>query len=237
MNVQNALPVLTRALDLVLNLFYPNLCVLCEYRTHSKDELFCMDCQYHIHPTGMHERQENEFTAHFKARIDIIHGAALYYYVKGGRLQKAIELLKYKNRPEIGLRIGRFYGSLLNQIPEYRQIDLIVPVPLHPKQLNRRGYNQSGLFASGIAEQLHIPVDPNFLKRKIDTSTQTERNRIERMVNMQAAFDIKAVHTAYKHILLVDDILTTGATLEACAGVIQKKTGAKISMVTIAMAT
>src|SRR5689334_5799861 len=94
------------ASTLLLDLLFPNLCILCESRTHSSEESFCLDCQYHIHPTGMHTFKENEFTAHFKGRINLEQGAALYYYSKGGRVQKLVEQLKYKNKPEIGIRLG-----------------------------------------------------------------------------------------------------------------------------------
>lgn len=222
----------------MLNLFYPNLCILCEHRSHSSEEIFCLDCQYHVHPTGMYGMKENEFTKHFKGRVELENGSALYYYIKGGRLQKALELLKYKSRPEIGLRLGRFFGNLLNEIPRYSDIDLILPVPLHLKRKIQRGYNQSFLIACGIAESLNVQVREDILARKKETFTQTERNRIERSDNMQKVFElVKPEVIKGKHVLLVDDILTTGATLEACATIIQKAGNVRISMVTIAMAT
>ncbi len=237
MLIQNHFNSIHQLLESLINLFYPNLCVLCEFRTHSKEELFCMNCQYHVHPTGMYLYRDNEFTDHFQSRIDIVHGVALYYYVKGGRIQKAIELLKYKNRPEIGLRFGRFLGTLLHQIPEYQSIDLIVPVPLHPQKKLRRGYNQSHLFACGISDALKVGVDEFFLKRLFDTSSQTQHNRLERGINMQSAFELNCKDGRHKHILLVDDIMTTGATLEACGRVIQNHSDTRISMATIAIAT
>ncbi len=226
------------AFEQLLNLFYPNLCIVCEHRTHSSEELFCMDCQYHIHPTGMHLLKENEFTSRFKGRLNLIHGASLYYYIKGGRLQKAMELLKYKNRPEIGLRLGRFFGNLLKDLPEYAEIDLIIPIPLHPNRKIQRGYNQSALIACGIAESLNLPVREDILSRNKETYTQTEKNRMERSINMQKVFELQKPDVIKgKHILLVDDILTTGATLEASANIIQKAEHVRLSMVTVAMAT
>ena len=229
---------ITFAFDQLLNLFYPNLCILCDYRTHSSKEIFCLECQYHVHPTGMYGLKKNEFTEHFKGRVELVNGAALYYYIKGGRLQKAMELLKYKNRPDIGLSLGRFFGSLLIDLPTYSDIDLILPVPLHPKRKVQRGYNQSFLIASGIAESLNLQIREDILTRKIETYTQTEKNRMERSANMQKVFDlVKPDVIKDRHVLLIDDILTTGATLEACANVIQKAGNVKLSMLTIAMAT
>lgn len=226
------------AVDQLLNLLYPNLCIYCESRTHSSSELFCLDCQYQVHPTGMYYLKENEFTSHFKGRVNLAQGAALYYYVKGGRLQKAMELLKYKDKPEIGYRLGKFFGSILKSIPSYTFIDLIIPVPLHPRRKILRGYNQSALIARGLSEQLQIHVYENLLIRNKETNTQTEKNRMERSLNMQKVFALLNPEKINgKHILLVDDILTTGATLEACARLIQNQTSAQISMVTIGMAT
>lgn len=226
------------ALEQMLNLFYPNLCILCESRTHSTTEIFCLDCQYHVHPTRMHLLKENEFTAHFRGRIDLVNGAALYYYVKGGRVQKALELLKYKNRPDIGIRFGQFFGKLLKENPDYHSINIIIPVPLHPSRKNQRGYNQSFMIACGIVESLHAGIREDIIKRKIETLTQTERNRMERAKNMQDVFQMinpKALEG--KHVLLVDDILTTGATLEACGRLIQQVKDVRISMVSLAMAS
>jgi ComF family protein len=238
MNLLNQSHELRNGIEQLLNLFYPNLCIVCEQRTHSKDELFCLNCQYHIHPTEMYFKQENEFTNHFKGRLNLLNGAAMYYYTKGGRIQKAIELLKYKNRPEIGLRFGRFYGDLLKAHHLYSNIDLIIPVPLHFKRKIQRGYNQSFLFACGIAEVLKIPVHQDLLVRKKETFTQTEKNRIERSANMLLVFElIKPEVICGKHVLLVDDVLTTGATLEACANVLQKAGHVRLSMATIAIAT
>lgn len=225
-------------LEQVLNLFYPNLCIVCESRTHSAEELFCMDCQFHIHPTGMYQFKNNEFTSRFRGRFDLVNGAALYYYIKGGRLQKAIELLKYKNRPDIGLRFGRLFGSLLKLNPEYTQIDYILPIPLHPNRKNQRGYNQSSLIAYGVADFLNIPVREDVLLRKKETYTQTEKNRIERSINMQKVFELVQPEIIQgKHVLLVDDILTTGATLEAAANILQMAGNVRFSMITVAMAT
>jgi ComF family protein len=226
------------AIDQVLNLFYPNLCIVCEGRTHSNEELFCMDCQYQIHPSEMYLLKSNEFTARFRGRVDLVNGAALYYYIKGGRLQKAMELLKYKNRPEIGLRLGKFFGRLLISNTDYSGIKYILPIPLHPNRKIQRGYNQSSLISYGLSESLNIPVREDILLRNKETYTQTEKNRIDRSINMQKVFEL--IHPEIitgTHLLLVDDIMTTGATLEAAAMILQKAGNVRISMITIALAT
>lgn len=227
---------LKSAAEKLLDLFYPNLCLSCERKCDSSRELFCLECQYHIHPTLMHEHSENEFTAHFKGRIAITGGAALYYYIKGGRLQQAMEGLKYRNRPDIGLELGRFYGMLLRDHDPYRQAQLILPVPLHPKRKAQRGYNQSAMVAQGLFESMGIPFREDLLVRKKETNSQTEKNRMDRVVNMQSAFELRKPELLKnQHLLLVDDILTTGATLEACARLLTRVEGTRISLVTLAM--
>ncbi|HEX5624884.1 MAG TPA: phosphoribosyltransferase family protein, partial [Saprospiraceae bacterium] len=163
-------------------------------------------------------------------------GAALYYYIKGGRLQQAMEGLKYRNRPDIGLELGRFYGMLLRDHDPYRQAQLILPVPLHPKRKAQRGYNQSAMVAKGLFESMGIPFREDLLVRKKETNSQTEKNRMDRVVNMQSAFELKKPELLKNlHLLLVDDILTTGATLEACARLLTRVEGTRISLVTLAM--
>lgn len=221
----------------LLDLLYPPLCIACDRRTFDAQNLFCMDCQAQLHPTGMQHLQENEFTRKFAGRIPIAHGAALFYYLKGSRLQLAIERLKYKNEPEIGIALGNYFGQLLKPIPHYQQLDFIVPVPLHPSKKVQRGYNQAAMIARGLAESLSLNVHENILQRIRQTNSQVNKGRMERLDNMQSAFAIKSTKNLQSaHVLLVDDILTTGATLEACAMQLLSAFDCKISMATIGYA-
>lgn len=227
---------ITNSFNCFLDLLYPNLCIACEGRTHAREELFCLNCQYQVHPTQMHLMHENEFTHHFKGRISIVAGASLYYYSKGSKVQKALELLKYRGEYEIGIRIGQHFGSLLKNSPNFKNLDFIIPVPLHPNRKNQRGYNQSAQFALGLSEALNCPTREDILIRTKETITQTTKNRIERNQNIQAAFKLQRPDLVKgRHILLVDDILTTGATLESCALTLQQTEQVAISMATIAM--
>lgn len=227
---------ISNSFNCFLDLLYPNLCIACEGRTHAREELFCLPCQYQVYPTQMHLMRENEFTHHFKGRISIVGGAALYYYSKGSKVQKALELLKYRGESEIGIRIGRHFGTLLKNSPNFKNLDFIIPVPLHPNRKNQRGYNQSAQFALGLSESLDCPTREDILIRTKETITQTAKNRIERNQNIQAAFKLQRPDLIKgRHILLVDDILTTGATLESCALTIQQAEQVVISMATIAM--
>lgn len=219
-----------------LDLLYPNLCIACEGRTHGREELFCLSCQYQVHPTYMEQLKENEFTQHFKGRIPIVAGASLYYYSKGSKVQKALELLKYRGEYEIGIRIGQHFGKLLKSIEAFQNLDYIIPVPLHPKRKIQRGYNQSAQFAKGLSDSLACPYREDILIRTKETITQTTKNRIERNQNIQSAFQLKRPDLIKgSYVLLVDDILTTGATLESCALTLQQTEQVAISMATIAI--
>ena len=222
--------------DLV-SLLYPNLCLACSDHTPARGEIICLRCQHKLPRTNFHLEQENPFTERFWGRISIENGAALYHFIKGGRVQELIHRLKYLGKREIGIRLGQWYGEQLKQSEQFKTIDLIVPVPLHPKKERLRGYNQSALFAMGISEAMGKPWMKNALTRKAFTETQTHKSRTERLENVLEVFavnDLKGMEG--KHILLVDDVMTTGATLEACGMRILEIPGTKLSMATIAIA-
>ena len=219
-----------------VSLFYPNLCLGCGNNLPYNQEVLCLSCQYQLPKTDHHLMVENAFTEKFWGRIPIRAGAAMHYYDKKDKVQYLIQQLKYHNKPFIGIKLGQLYGKTLKTSTLFQQIDLIVPVPLHPKKLHQRGYNQSDLFAQGLSESMEVPWDKNVLKRTIFTETQTQKTRVDRFANVEHAFaveDFKKIEG--KHLLLVDDVLTTGATLEACAVKLLAIPGVKISMATIAI--
>lgn len=220
-----------------LGLFYPNLCLACERNTPTKGGVICLPCQYYLPKTKFHLERENEFTERFWGRVPIHAGAALYFFTKSSKTQNLIHKLKYEGKTKIGLKLGNLYGKMLQSSPYFDHIDVIVPVPLHPKKKQKRGYNQSQLFARGLAEEMQIPTAKDALARRHMTGTQTKRSRAERIDNVQRAFMVNQPHRLMgKHVLLVDDVMTTGATMEACANQILTCTGAKVSMATIAIA-
>lgn len=222
--------------DPVLDFFYPTACISCDRTIKGAVDLFCIECQYQVKPLDMHHFEKNAFTSHFENKLDIIAGAALFLYTKGGRIQQAMEALKYKNRPEIGIRIGLFYGNLLKESTFFHDIDLILPVPLHYKRKALRGYNQSYMFAQGLSDSMGVNCSDKIIKRVSETSTQTVKSRMERLHNMQSVFQIvNPEKLINRRVLLVDDILTTGATLESCGRELAKIEGLKLSLATIAM--
>jgi ComF family protein len=168
-----------------------------------------------------HIDRENPFYQKFKGRIPLKYVMTLFKFVKGGRVQHVLHALKYKNLPELGNTLGRIYGYDLVQANYKHEFDLIIPVPLHISRKRKRGYNQSEEFGKGLSEMLEIPCSDEFVKRVIKTKTQTRKSRLNRWENVSEVFNvIKPEAIKDKRILLVDDVVTTGATLEACGQVL-----------------
>lgn len=227
--------VLSEYLKSIKNLVFPQLCYSCEKFTIFNKELFCVSCQYNLPETDYHHYPENNFTRRFWGKVNVKGGAALYLFRKGGGVQHVIHQFKYAGKIEIGLRLGEYYGKKLVKIPLYSTIDAIVPVPLHPQKLMWRGFNQSEIFAQGLSFSMKKPV-MNLLERKVFTTTQTKKEVLDRHENMDEVFQLKLTENNryFKHILLVDDVLTTGATLTSCAKVLIDN-GYQVSLATLAI--
>lgn len=226
-----------RLLDDLISLFYPRLCLACSRHLPPKQQMICVHCRYKLPKTNFHLQRENPFTERFWGRLDLTSGAALYHFTRGGLTQQLIHKLKYQGQWEVGYQLGELYGNILKKSPFFEGIDVIVPVPLHPKKEHQRGYNQSDSFAKGIAEALRRPWMKNALKRSAYTDSQTTKSRLERLKNVLNVFSVhRSGVLEDKHVLLVDDVLTTGATLEACGIRILEVPGTKLSMATIAIA-
>jgi ComF family protein len=201
-------------------------------------EDICTPCKVTLPETNFHLEKENEFTNRFWGRVELESGAALYHFTKSSRVQELLHNLKYKGKKQVGISLGRRYGYALSHSPLFMEAEIIVPVPLHPKKQYLRGYNQSEMFAQGLSESMSIPYLKNGLIRLVHSQSQTKKSRLGRLENLEGVFALgKAKMLAGRHILLVDDVLTTGSTLEACALELLKIPGAKVSMATIAMAT
>jgi ComF family protein len=180
--------------------------------------------------------QQNDFTDRFVGRIPLHTAASLYFFIKDTPVQKLLHQLKYSDRPDIGVDVGKIYGEMLVESPLYADVDYIVPVPLHPRKQHKRGYNQSERFAAGLSDAMGKPCLADGLKKVELNESQTRKNRMQRAEN---TLDMYAVNQPEalknKHILLVDDVMTTGATLEACALPLLELPNVKISIVTIAI--
>jgi ComF family protein len=220
-----------------LSLFYPRLCEACGQALHRGEEVICTGCQYALPQTHYHEERNNAMEKHFWGRVDVFRAASFYFFQKGSRIQHLIHQLKYRGKAEIGVRIGTLYGSLLREQSDYRSAEAILPVPLHPTKERQRGYNQVSLFCEGISSAMEIPWLKENLVRNRATETQTHKTRFERWENVGSVFQISDPETLEgKHVLLCDDVITTGSTLEACTRAILAVAGTTVSIATIACA-
>jgi len=187
--------------------------------------------------TNFHKEHDNPVAQIFWGRVTVEHATAGYFFRKGNRVQKLVHQVKYKGQKEMGTMLGREMGkSLRDNI--FNEIDLIAPVPLHSQKLRKRGYNQSEWIARGVAEILDKPVDVQTLVRHFFTASQTRRKRFDRWENVDSGFGLTNPDTfAGRHILLIDDVITTGATLEACIHAVLSAPGTKVSVATLAFAS
>lgn len=220
-----------------LSLLFPQLCPACGNDLVAYEKVICTDCQYNLPQTNFHLLNDNIVARQFWGKIKLEGAYSLYYFTKGGKVQNLMHHFKYKNMPQIGNALGKIAGSQLASNPTFTSVDYIIPVPLHKSRLKERGYNQSACFAEGLAEKLKGTVEENNLVRIRATETQTHRSRFERFENMQEVFSINDAHKLKgKHVLLVDDIVTTGSTLKACALPLLEVEGLRLSIATIAYA-
>jgi ComF family protein len=180
---------------------------------------------------------DNPLAEIFWGRVKLVQAVAWFYFRKGSIYQEALHKLKYNDRPDIGFSMGKQFGCELYRSIEFIKPDLLIPVPLNPKKLRKRGYNQSEAIAKGLSIGLHIPFANNALTRPLATSTQTRKNRYERYLNVTGKFktgDPALIEN--RHVLLIDDVITTGATLEACAEELLAIPGVHVSVAALAWA-
>ena len=220
-----------------VSLIFPQLCAACRAGLIANESLICTDCLYNLPLTNFHNQPDNIVAQQFWGKLKIEGAYALYYFNKGGKIQNMMHAFKYNGMQDIGNLLGSIAGKQLAQSAVFSTADIIIPVPLHKKRLRERGYNQSACFAEGLAEKLKATVDIGNLIRTVATDTQTHKSRFARFENMKEVFAIARPHDLMnKHVLLVDDIVTTGSTLEACGIELLKVPGLKLSIATIAYA-
>ena len=221
----------------LLMLFFPVNCILCSKRLHSPGEVICLSCEHKIPRTGYTGQPENPVAMSFWGRIPVEHCTSLFRFEKGSSYQSLLHDLKYRGNKRVGFYLGRLLGHDLKNSP-YHSCDVIVPVPIHKKRYRQRGYNQSEIIAKGVSEIVDIPVEPNHLVRKVHKGSQTFMGRYERFENVSGSFAIskKAPPLHGKKILLIDDVITTGATLEACCQVLISHYACRIYMATVCCA-
>ncbi len=220
-----------------VSLIFPRSCLACGSSLFKHENSICTMCLHQLPKTNFHLEPDNMVTKHFWGKVPLEAGASLYYFEKGGRVQNLLHQFKYKKFTEVGMELGLLYGKKLKKAEPYQSCDYIIPVPLHKSKLKKRGFNQSAIFAEGLSQAMSIPTLFDNLVRKIATQTQTKKHAYERYQNTSAIFELKnPKQLEGKHILLVDDVITTGSTLEACIAALQRAQNVKVSVATIACA-
>lgn len=224
-------------LDDFISLFFPRTCYACGNNLFRNEKIICTSCLLHLPKTNFHKIKENPVSQVFWGRVNLVTATSMYFYRKGGRVQHLIHQLKYKGHKEIGGFLGQIYGSQLIDIELYKNVDLIIPIPLHQSKLKKRGFNQAEVFARGLAEAMHKEIDVKSLVRQVATSTQTKKTRYRRWENVSDIFRLVIPENINnKNILVVDDVITTGATMEAFIQTIQTATNVKVSIASLAFA-
>jgi ComF family protein len=221
----------------LLQLFFPPVCAGCKTVLVANENVICTKCRHEIPLTQHHLNSENEAIKKFYGRIPVEHVSALVYFHKKGIVQELIHCLKYRGQEDIGTVLGEWYAEELISSQLLQTVDTIIPVPLHPKKLRERGYNQVSEFGNALAKKLGIPLNNSILFRQVYSKTQSQKNRLGRTEGIDTIFDVTFNEKDHnQHFLLIDDVITTGATLEVCAKALLKIPGAKISIVCMAMA-
>ena len=201
-----------------LNFFFPVLCLVCQKRLPKQGETLCLECEYNLPKTGFNHFLHNPVSQAFWGRVPVEMATALFRFEKGSAYQKLLHELKYRNNRAAGIYMGKLLGLLLLNTP-FESCDMLVPVPLHWKRQKKRGYNQSEVIATGTSQITGIPVENHLLVRSTHHSSQTSLGRYDRYLNIQGNFSVssRAPDVNGMKILIIDDVMTTGSTLEACS--------------------
>ena len=223
--------------DDFLSLFFPRLCIGCGGHLVRGEKVLCTECLLSMARTDFHLRRDNALEQAFWGRCMIERAAAFSVYNRGSRIRKLVHALKYRGRKEIGKMLGELYGATLAENGFMNGIDIIVPVPLHPARQKKRGYNQSEYIAAGLSEATRVTAKNNIIRRVEQTDSQTRRGRYERWENVKGLFFVPdPQEITGRHILVVDDVITTGSTMEACVNALHEAGDVKVSIVALAAA-
>jgi ComF family protein len=218
-------------------LLFPVTCASCKKNLYSGESFLCTYCRFHLPETHFHLDPDNHVSKQFWGRVQIQAAAAYCFYQKGEKFQNMIHAMKYRGMPEIGYYLGKMYGLELMKSEGYRSVQVVLPVPLHDKKLRLRGYNQSDHIVKGISEAMGLPWHNDAMKRIYATTTQTRKSRYNRWQNVTGVFGVRSPEVMLnKHVLLVDDVITTGSTLEAAANAVLAVPGTTVSVAALGYA-
>ncbi|GHT66693.1 amidophosphoribosyltransferase [Bacteroidia bacterium] len=217
-------------------LLFPNRCEACGTNLVRGERILCLHCQQQLPKTHYWQQKDNVVEQMFWGRVPIVAACSFFHFSKGSKYRKLLHKLKYKHLPQIGVVLGQLFGTELAASPYFADIDVIVPIPLHPKRQRNRGYNQSERIGYGLSQSMGIPLYEKAIVRERYNETQTKKNREERLQNVQNIFAAgqAAQQLQGKHVLIVDDVLTTGATLEVCIQTLLQSVDCRVSVATLA---
>ncbi len=218
----------------LLNLLFPPVCTGCDRLLYEGEHVICLACRHELPMTLQHLVPRNEAMSKLYGRLDVQHVSAMCYFHKKGIVQQLIHNLKYRGQEAVGEVLGQWYAEDLNR-SQLEKVDVVVPVPLHPRRLRQRGYNQVDKFAGALAAGLSAQYNPRILARKRYAKTQTRKNMLSRATSSATFIAHLDNAPANAHFLLVDDVITTGSTLEACGKALLEIPGARVSIACIAM--
>lgn len=218
----------------VLHLAFPHVCEGCGTDNLQADHLLCLHCLSCLPETNFNLHSNNPIEKKFWGRLPVLHATSQYYFTKESLIQHLMHRFKYKGNKEIGIYLGKLIGHALASSNRFNDVDVLIPLPLHRSKEHKRGYNQATVLCYGISSVLNKPVLKDVVVRPEFTETQTRKNRIQRWQNMEGKFELKEPKVIEgKHVLLVDDVITTGATLEACGREILKAENVQLSVATL----
>ena len=225
---------MNRWIKSLIDLFYPQVCIYCGAPFVEGEEYLCSECVINLPRTDFHLRPENAIEQLFWGKVTVVRASSFLHFRKGGITQRIVHHLKYKGEKKLGVAMGKLMANEMRGSLFFDGIDLIVPVPLHKNRLQSRGYNQAEQIAAGLSEITGIPVCGDNLYRSIENDSQTSRNVFNRWLNVRHAFLLNdASFFVGKHILLVDDVLTSGSTLVACIEAIERNVFCTVSVLTL----
>ncbi len=221
-----------------LSLIYPRHCEACGNNLFKHEKYICNYCKVNLPKSNYHHASDTELTRVFAGRVPFVHALSLYVFEKSGKIQKLLHAIKYQHQKDLAEFLGKQYANDLLKNNTFNGVDVIIPIPLHKNKLKARGFNQSEWFAKGLSENLNIPIDTQTMMRKVETNTQTKKRKYQRWENVEGIFEITN-HEALKnkHVLIIDDVITTGATIEAAWQCVKDVEGIKFSVAAIAFAS
>ena len=219
----------------IVHLLYPEICAGCGSDLLQENNLICANCMNELPLTGFYMHKNNPVEKIFRGRLPLITASAHAYFTKDSIVQNLLHSLKYGGNSEAGILMGKMIGRELKSCEWNKDLFALVPLPLHFTKQKKRGYNQAEMICEGISSAMNVPVLKDVIARRKNTETQTHKTRSERWNNIESKFELnKAADIMNKHVLLVDDVITTGATLEACGAELLKSEGLRLSIATFA---